>query len=240
LNDMPRETEVEEVDVNRAEAERFVDSILPRDGVLNVLDIKAGKQRFEIRRPVYVVGVDVVQAERGSRPDADEHRVMDLDQVELEKEQYDVVLCINVLEHARDPLRLLPVLWEALKPEGIFVIELPNVVSLKGVLVRLTPWSVHRWFYSHVLRAAPEDRPARSVHSFSLRPSSLLSQASSNGWQLAYFRTYEGPVQKSVRQRFGIVGWRWRIVVALTRVVTLGFLTAEDTGVFAVFTKTPL
>ena len=157
MSDLENETEIESAQSERAEAERFVDSILPRNRVLKVLDIKAGDDRFEIRKPIYVVGVDVLQAERGRRPDAD-----------------DVVLCINVLEHAPNPLALFPVIREALKPEGIFVIELPNVVSLKGFLVRLTPWSIRRWFYAHVLRAAPANRPASSVHSLSLRPSSLL------------------------------------------------------------------
>jgi SAM-dependent methyltransferase len=186
-----------------------------------------------------LVGVDVLQAERGRRHDADEHRVMDLDQVEIESTEYDVVLCINVLEHARDPLALFPVVREALKPEGIFVIELPNVVSLKGFLVRLTPGFARRWFYTHVLRADPEEHPAPSVHSLSLRPSSLLSRASAGGWKVQYFRTYEGPVQKSVRHRIGIVGWRWRIVAGLTRAMTLGLLTAEDTGIIAILTKIP-
>jgi SAM-dependent methyltransferase len=237
VSDLENETEFAHVE--HARAERFVDSILPRDRVLKVLDIKAGEQRFEIRTPIFVVGVDVLQAERGHRPDADEHRVMDLEQVELESAEYDVVLCINVLEHARDPLALFPIVREALKPEGIFVIEVPNVVSLKGFLVRLTPWSLRRWFYTHVLRAVPEDHPAPSVHSLSLRPSSLLTQASSGGWKVQYFRTYEGPVQKSVRHRIGIVGWRWRLVAGLTRVMTLGLLTAEDTGIIAVLTKIP-
>jgi hypothetical protein len=71
---MPVDTELEPFEDQYAAAERFVHSLLPRDVVLKVLDIKAGTQRFEIRRPIYVVGVDVVQAERGYRPDADEHR----------------------------------------------------------------------------------------------------------------------------------------------------------------------
>jgi SAM-dependent methyltransferase len=169
VSDLKNETEIEQGNVERAEAERFVDSILPPNRVLKVLDIKAGVDRFEIRKPIYAVGVDVLQAERGRRPDADEHRVMDLEQVELESTEYDVVLCINVLEHARNPLALFPVIREALKPEGILVIELPNVISLKGFLVRLTPWSIRRWFYARVLRAAPANRPASSVHSLSLR-----------------------------------------------------------------------
>ncbi|MGZ4372440.1 MAG: class I SAM-dependent methyltransferase [Gaiellaceae bacterium] len=239
MSDPKSEAEFESGDVERARAERFVDSILPSEGVLKVLDIKAGEQRFEIREPIYVVGVDVVQAERGRRRDADEHRVMDLEQVDLESQKFDVVLCINVLEHAREPLRLFPVVREALKPKGVFVVVLPNVVSVKGFLARLTPWSVHRWFYAHVHRANPDERPAPSVHSLSLRPSSLRAEARSGGWKLEYFRTYEGPVQKSVRRRLGVVGWRWRIIVALTRVSTLGLLSAEDTGIIAILTKIP-
>ena len=235
---MPGDTRVQFVDAEYAEAERFVDSILPRDGVLKVLDIKAGEQRFELRRPIYVVGVDVVQAERGRRHDADEHRVMDLEQVELETEEYDVVLCINVLEHAREPLALFEPMWNALKIGGTFVVVLPNVASLKSFVARLTPLAVHRWFYKVVLRA--DSYPARAVHSFSLRPRSLLRQAHLRGWRVEYFRAYEGPVQKSVRHRIGMVGRRWRIVVALTRAMTLGLLTADETGIIAVFRKTPL
>jgi SAM-dependent methyltransferase len=239
VRDLQNQSEFDPVDSERARAEKFVDSILPPDRVMKVLDIKAGQQRFEIRKPAYVVGVDVLQAERGRRPDADEHRVMDLEQVEIESTEYDVVLCINVLEHARDPLALFPVIREGLKPGGVFVIEVPNVVSLKGFLVGLTPWSVHRWFYARVLRAEPGGDPAPSVHSLSLRPSSLLAHARSGGWKVQYFRTYEGPVQKSVRHRIGVVGWRWRLVAGLTRAMTLGLLTAEDTGIIAVLTKIP-
>jgi SAM-dependent methyltransferase len=235
---MAGDTQLEPGDPEYAAAERFVDSILPRDGLLKVLDIKAGEQRFEIRPPIYVVGVDVVQAERGQRPDADEHRVMDLERVELETEEYDVVLCVNVLEHAREPLALFHPVWSALKTGGTFVVVLPNVASVKSFVAHFTPWAVRRWFYAHVLRGG--GAPARAVHSFALRPASLLAQARSPGWKVEYFRTYEGPVQKIVRHRFGVVGWRWRILVALTRVLTFGLLTAEDTGIIAVFTKTPL
>jgi SAM-dependent methyltransferase len=236
---MPNDAEHKPSRAEYAEAERLVNSIFPGGCTLKVLDIKAGEQRFEVRRPIYVVSVDVLQAERGRRPDADEHRVMDLEHVELEREEYDVVLCVNVLEHARAPLALFQPIWGALKSGGAFVIVLPNVVSLKSTLARLTPWSVHRWFYRHVMRVPPEGHPAPAVHSLSLRPRSLLGHARSRGWKVEYFRTYEGPVQRSVRHRYGVVGWRWKLVVGLTRLATLGLLTAEDTGIIAVFTKLP-
>jgi SAM-dependent methyltransferase len=230
--------ELEPIDAEYTEAEQFVDGILPRDAVLKVLDIKAGEQRFEIRQPIYVVGVDVLQAERGLRLDADEHRVMDLEQVDLESDEYDVVLCVNVLEHAREPKVLLYQVSKALKPGGTFVIVVPNVASLKSFVVRLVPWTVQRWFYARVLRA--DGYPARAVHRFSLRPNALIRHARLGGWKVEYFRTYEGPVQRRVRRRFGIVGWRWKTVVAFTRLATFGLLTADDTGIIAVFTKLPL
>jgi SAM-dependent methyltransferase len=105
-------------DVEWADAERFLDSILPRDSLLKVLDIKAGRQRFEVARPSYVVSVDVVQAERGRTPGADEHRVMDLERIALDSHEYDVVLCVNVLEHVRNPLQVISVIRSGLKPGG--------------------------------------------------------------------------------------------------------------------------
>jgi hypothetical protein len=35
------------------------------------------------------------------------------------------------------------------------------------------------------------------------------------------------------------VGWRWKLVAGLTRAMTLGLLTAEDTGIIAILTKVP-
>jgi hypothetical protein len=40
VSDLENETEFDPVDVEHARAERFVDSILPRDRVLKVLDVK--------------------------------------------------------------------------------------------------------------------------------------------------------------------------------------------------------
>jgi SAM-dependent methyltransferase len=174
VREVKADTEPHPVVEEHGQAERFVHSLLPRHGVLRVLDMKAGDQRFEIRSPIHAVSVDVLQAERGHRPDADEFRVMDLERMDLESDAYDVVLCNNVLEHARDPLALFPIMRDALKTGGILVTVFPNVVSLKSLVVGLAPRSVHRWFYARVLGAGPGSHPAWTVHSFSLRRSSLL------------------------------------------------------------------
>jgi SAM-dependent methyltransferase len=207
--------------------------------VLNVLAAEAGQEQFAIRPPTYIVGGDVLQAERSCRPDADEHRTIDLEHLDLGSEQYDVVVCVNVLEHVRDPLTVFPAVWQALRHGGLFVLEVPNVVSLKGVVTRVMPWRLQRWMYARIF-GSPKTQPARSVHSFSLRPSALLAHAHSSGWQVEYFRLYEGPMQRSVRHRFGIVGWRWSLIAGFTRLITFGALTAEETGIIAVLSKTSI
>ena len=227
----------------KAEAERFVASILPPNRLLKVLAAEAALEQFTIRSPTYIVVGDVLQAERSGRADAAERRVIDLERLELESEHYDVVVCVNVLEHARDPLSVFPVVWQALRSGGVFVLAIPNVVSVKGLVTRVTqvmpPW-FHRWFYARIIGTPPETLPARSVHSFSLRPSALLAHVHSSGWKLEYFRLYEGPTQRSVRRRLGIVGWRWSLIAGLTRLMTFGALTAEETGIIAVLSKTSL
>ncbi|CAN5299765.1 hypothetical protein BH18ACT12_BH18ACT12_00700 [soil metagenome] len=124
-----------------------------------------------------------------------------------------------------------------MKKGGLFVLVLPNVSSLKGLVTRMTPGRFRQWFYVRVLRVSAQNHPVSSVHSFSLRPSSLLMHACSSGWKVEYFRLYEGPTQKAVRSRLGIVGRRWKSLAALTRLMTFGLLPAEETGIIAVLSK---
>jgi SAM-dependent methyltransferase len=205
----------------QAEAELFVDSILPRAGVLKVFAAEAGQERFAIRSPAYIVDADVVQAERGRRLESDEYRVVDLERLELEAAEYDVVLCINVLEHVHKPIALFPIVARGLKHDGLFVLMLPNVLSLKGMVTRVTPSRLGQWFYVRVLRTPRQTDPVSSVHSLSLRASSLRRHAASNDLNVEYVRLYEGAAQRAVRSRVGLVGWRWRLVAALTRLMTL-------------------
>ena len=111
-------------------AERFVDSLLSGHGVLRVLAVEAG-DRFELRPPAFVVGVETVQAERPLRHDADEYRRVDLQRIELESSGYEVILCCNVLEHVRRPLAVLTLLRDGLRKGGLMVIIVPNVSLLK-------------------------------------------------------------------------------------------------------------
>lgn len=74
------------------------------------------------------------------------HRV-DLSHSEagLDKESYDLVLCLDVLEHMQDPWAALARIRRLLKPSGQVVVSLPNVRNFRVVLPLLLRG---RWDYA--------------------------------------------------------------------------------------------
>jgi 2-polyprenyl-3-methyl-5-hydroxy-6-metoxy-1,4-benzoquinol methylase len=86
-----------------------------------------------------VVGVD---ADREALAEAAklgiETKWADLDQpLELEDESFDVVVAGELLEHLRDPQRLVNEIRRVLCPGGTFVASVPNAYRLKGRLLFL-------------------------------------------------------------------------------------------------------
>jgi SAM-dependent methyltransferase len=56
------------------------------------------------------------------------------DPVPLESGKYDLVLCVDVLEHLLDPAHCVEEAHRILKPDGLLVVNVPNHFSLSGRL----------------------------------------------------------------------------------------------------------
>ena len=56
-------------------------------------------------------------------------RVGSLDQIQFEKESFDVVTLWDVLEHLHDPSKAVAEIFRILKPDGILVFRVPNLDS---------------------------------------------------------------------------------------------------------------
>ena len=79
-----------------------------------------------------VVGIEIdAQMARRAAAHAERMIVGDLETLdfaaELGDDRFDVIVAADVLEHTRDPLRILTSLREFLTPDGFFVISVPNV-----------------------------------------------------------------------------------------------------------------
>ena len=53
-------------------------------------------------------------------------------EAEFEKESFDLVTLFQVLEHLADPVEDIRSMSEFLKPDGLFVIEVPDILFLRG------------------------------------------------------------------------------------------------------------
>jgi len=107
-----------------------------------------------------VTGIEIdPRAASQARRFCNEVIVGDAETLQLKfREKFDVIVLADVLEHLRDPARLLRRLTAALKPGGYLVISVPNVANWtvrvllllgrfdyedRGILDR-----THRWFYT--------------------------------------------------------------------------------------------
>jgi 2-polyprenyl-3-methyl-5-hydroxy-6-metoxy-1,4-benzoquinol methylase len=89
-------------------AGRFTEHLLDRGGVVTSIDL-----------------TDAVEANRDSFPISARHRVAQADIFGLpfHPQQFDVVLCLGVLQHTPDPACAIAALWEYVSPGGLLVID---------------------------------------------------------------------------------------------------------------------
>jgi len=117
-----------------------------------VLDAGAGRRLpFPLPYPAHVVGLDVSEAGLAENDDLDERIVGDVETYPLPADEFDLVVCWNVLEHVRRPLAAVRNLAIALRPGGLLVVGVPNLTAPKTIVTKLTPHAFHVWVYRSVL-----------------------------------------------------------------------------------------
>jgi 2-polyprenyl-3-methyl-5-hydroxy-6-metoxy-1,4-benzoquinol methylase len=95
-----------------------------------VLECGCGAGRFTeilVREGAFVTAVDMSEAVTANRDNvrSDRHRVLQADLMRLPfaPRQYDVVMCLGVLQHTSDTALALQRLWEHVRPGGYLVVD---------------------------------------------------------------------------------------------------------------------
>lgn len=60
---------------------------------------------------------------------------------------FDLIICLDVLEHLRDPRMVVEKFMAWVKPDGRIILAYPNPQSLKGRVTKHSPHIFHRLFY---------------------------------------------------------------------------------------------
>lgn len=188
---------------------------------VQVLEAGCGAANYAGFLPnAHVTGIDISkkQLERNDR--LAEKIVGDIQRYSLPPSHFDAIFCWNVLEHLSDPGRALKNFIHGLKENGLIVLAIPNPLSFKGLVTKLTPHWFHVWVYKTVKGikdAGKEDTgPFRTFLRFSLAPGALLRFAREHGLSIELFNAYESPIQVRAREKFGAIEKTLKFVQRVT------------------------
>ena len=206
---------------------------------LAILDVGAGRTSSFRVDGAQLVGFDSSSEELALNPHLDERVVGRIEEGSLPAGPFDVAVLWDVLEHVDAPHEALSKVSEVLAPDSAIVIAAPDPLSLKGVTTKITPLAFHR----HVLRRVlpfVEREPFPTYLRFEMRPSAIRTWATRNGFDVVFFSLEEGLIQRRLRARLRLHGWRWRLVRLLFRAVTLGRGSAAHTDYRMVLRRRPV
>jgi SAM-dependent methyltransferase len=225
----------------RRQAQRLIDQLAPADSSLCVLDAGCGRSmHFVFPKESRIVGIDISPTELDTHPHLDEAIVGDVQTHRFPPSSFDVVVCWDVFEHLSEPEEALVRFHEAVRPGGLVVLGLPHTRSLKARITKLTPYWAHRAVYRRlgVVDDAGDDRdPFPTYLRATLEPAKLAQIGSRHGLVPRLSIAYEGWFQGALRRRLRLEGWRWGLVQALIRAVTLGRVITDKTDCVLVFER---
>ncbi len=217
----------------------FLDDFLDGRESARMLDAGCGSARkFRIPVEVHTVGIDVSQRQLERNQHLAESIHGDLQTYPLPERSFDLVICWDVLEHLAKPEAALRNMRRALKPDGLMILGLPNLMSVKGLVTKFSPHAFHIWFYRRVYRSAKSGEddagPFPTFFRLAIAPKGIRRFAQESGLRVVHFGRVESPMQRLVRLRYSITGRVWKAIRFAIKCVSVGAVDAERTELIVV------
>lgn len=219
-----------------------LDPFLAARDKVRVLEAGCGStSHLDFQDKAYIVGLDLSERQLERNESLDERILGDVESHPLPIREFDVIVCWNVLEHVPHPERAIGNLAGAVRDDGIVIIAVPNVRSIKGLVTKFTPYRFHLWVHRSLLGRADAGIDGRGPFPTFLRaavaPRALVRAAADSGLAPVFLSLYEGNQQRRLRERFRIVGPAWSIVRGVVRAVTFGTISPDRTDCLMVFAR---
>jgi SAM-dependent methyltransferase len=206
--------------------QRVVDQLLAGNDRPRILEAGCGSlSRVRLPERRMLAGIDIEQRQLDRNTVLDEKILGDLQTLVTPEPGFDLVLCWDVIEHLPEPMKALDRMTAALNPGGGLVLAFPNLWSLKGLVTKFTPYSVHALFYRFVVgdkRRSDEWDQFATFFRASIAPPRLRAWAAQHGFEVVYDEVYEGPVQASLRSRSRWMDLAFGALGLVSRVLSFG------------------
>lgn len=192
--------------------QKYIDKAFPKNKKISLLEAGCGStSRIVVGKDWKVTGIDISKKQLDRNKRLNKKILGDIQEVRLPKNEYDLILCWDVLEHLQNPDKALENFDNSIKKNGILVLALPNVHSLKGLLTKFTPhWFhifVYRFFLGRKDAGKNDTAPFKTYLRFSISPKAIKKFAENNDYKELYLNIYEHKWHKRLRDKIFLFNW---------------------------------
>ena len=180
--------------------EEIVERLLPNPEDITILEAGCGSMsHFRHPANARLVGIDISEDQLEKNTLLQEKIHGDLEEYVLPANAYDLIICWDVLEHLPKPQKALSNFARAVAPGGLILLASPNVLSLRGLLTKISPHWLKVLYYRYVVGQRDAGRPGtypfKSYHRLSISPRSIEKFAVRNRLRVAYmgYSSWEHP-----------------------------------------------
>lgn len=191
-----------------------------------------------------LVALDISYGQLKKNADVIRRVQADLHRLPFAGNVFDMVVCFNVIEHLDDPETALRQMYDALRPGGVLLIGCPDRSSLKGLVTRLTPISIHRAFYRYIV--GKKDRGGGHYDAFETPFRKVVSKKNLARWMkdhdlaVEYVKSYDGAYEYGLtsgsilRRLFSVP---YYLISSLGLILSLGTWNGAHSDILMVATK---
>ena len=211
-----------------------LDRLLEGKWIERILEAGGGSaSHLKIPDAACLIGIDVSEKQLQRNNVLDEKILGDVQTYALPESDFDIIICWDVLEHLPRPMCAVENFLRAIKEDGLIVLALPNLYSMKGMLTKYTPFWFHVWVRRHLFgekEAGTEDfGPFPTFLRFSVTPSAIKRFARERGMAIEYFCIYESQMHRVFKERHRTLGIIWSILSLVVQTLTLNGISANLT-----------
>ena len=218
-----------------------IDKLLSDKKGIRALEAGCGSStHIDLGNEVYLVGIDISEKQLQKNSILNEKILGDIQNYDFPASEFDIIVCWEVLEHVLQPKKAIENLIKTLKNDGILILAIPNIFSIKGILTKYTPHWFHVWVYKNIFRyklAGKEGQlPFRTILRFSIAPKFIKQFAHDNNLSIEYYSIYECQKQKNIRKNkfFNII---LNTIIFLIKILSIKKINANLTDYIIVLKK---
>ena len=213
----------------------IIKTISKKNEKIMVLEAGCGASSdFDFGSNTHITGVDVSTDQLKNNEVVNEKIKGDIQVIDLPSSNYDIIICWEVLEHIKNPDLVLKNFIKWLKDHGIIIICVPNVLSLKGLITKFTPYKFHLWCNRKVLKWG--STPFSTYLRMSLSPEALKKFAKKNSLNIELLE-FGTKWAETLKKRSPFVYYIYYTLALILKIFTFGLFKIKETDFIIIYRR---